>query len=250
MKKPLKITLISAGAVLITGIALAGLTLVKLIHPNELLVGKYEVRGVDVSSYQGKIDWQTLSSQDISFAYIKATEGSSWTDDRFEYNFSEARKAGLKAGAYHFFSFDSSGASQAEHFIDTVDVTSDALPPAIDLEFYGKYFDARPDMEKVLTELRAMADALEEHYGVRPVIYTTGKAFDLYIKGTEFEDHSIWTRQVYVPFAKAEKWDFWQYSDTKKLGGYDGDEQYIDMNVFNGTKEDFEKYCNENAQNQ
>ncbi|MBR2304477.1 MAG: glycosyl hydrolase family 25 [Ruminococcus sp.] len=248
MKKPLKVTLISVRTVLAAGAAVCGLILAKIFKPNELFVSGYEVKGVDVSSYQGIIDWDKLSRQDISFAYIKATEGSSWTDERFSYNFNESKNAGIIAGAYHFFSFDSSGAEQAEHFIDTVPVSDKALPPAIDLEFYGSYFDKPPKKEKVLKELRSMADKLEEHYGVKPVIYTTGKAFSNYIEDTEFEDYSTWTRQVYVPFAKADSWDIWQYSDTAELDGYNGDEKCIDMNVFNGTKEQFDKYCEENAQ--
>lgn len=74
---------------------------------------EFPVRGIDVSEYQGEIDWKTLSKQNIDFVFIKATEGSGYTDSCFVYNFDEAQKTDLRVGAYHFFSYDSEGAAQA-----------------------------------------------------------------------------------------------------------------------------------------
>lgn len=91
-----------------------------LIWPNTPSKKKYPVRGVDVSSYQGEIDWETLENQDIDFAFIKATEGSGYEDEYFQQNFQNASETGIRIGAYHFFSFDSSGITQAENFIKTV----------------------------------------------------------------------------------------------------------------------------------
>ena len=88
---------------------LAGLFALKIIRVNGLLVGRDAVRGVDVSQYQGEIDWDALAAQDVRFAYIKATEGSSYVDPRLAGNWAGAALAGIPAGAYHFFSFDSSG---------------------------------------------------------------------------------------------------------------------------------------------
>ena len=76
--------------------------------------------GVDVSAFQGKIDWHILAGESISFAFIKATEGSGYVDDNFEDNWRKASQTDLKIGAYHFFSYDSSGLTQAENFIQTV----------------------------------------------------------------------------------------------------------------------------------
>lgn len=88
-----------------------------LNNPSET---EYPVRSVDVSSYQGEIDWGVLSAQDLDFAFIKATEGSSMVDPCFACNFSEAQKCDISVGAYHFFSYDSPGVTQAENFIDAV----------------------------------------------------------------------------------------------------------------------------------
>ena len=102
---------------------------------NNPSASEYPVRGVDVSAYQGSVDWQTLSAQGIDFAFIKATEGSSFVDSCFAYNCAEAQKQSLSVGAYHFFSYDSRGESQAKHYIDTVAPFDGMLPPVIDLEF-------------------------------------------------------------------------------------------------------------------
>lgn len=210
----------------------------KIIKFNTPSSEKYPVRGVDVSSYQGQIDWQTLSGG-LDFAFIKATEGSSFTDERFSYNYRQAQKTGLRIGAYHFFSFDSSGKTQAENFINTVEKYDRMLPPVVDVEFYGKYRKEKKPPEEVTNELKALLDALEEHYGKKPIIYATGSAYSLYIE-ENFSDYDIWIRDVY--FKPSGDWTFWQYSDTARLDGYNGEEKHIDLNVFNGTKEEFERY--------
>lgn len=204
---------------------------------------QYPVRGVDVSAYQGEINWLILSSQGIQFAYIKATEGSSHIDKRFSYNLRNALKTNLRIGAYHFFSYDSSGATQAKNFIENVPIEQDMLPPVVDIEFYGNKATNLPDKDKVKTELQIMLDMLEEHYGKKPIIYATNKSYSLYI-AKKFKDYDIWIRNVHLRPSLSDNsdWTFWQYTDREILKGYYGAEKYIDMNVFNGTQEEFNKY--------
>ena len=109
----------------------------------------YTVRGIDVSSYQGKIHWPTLSSQRISFAFIKATEGSSHKDPNFDHNWKEAQKTHLRIGAYHFMSFETPGKTQAKNFISTVGKTGGDLPPVVDVELYGGFIAKNPSAEQV-----------------------------------------------------------------------------------------------------
>ena len=183
MNKKLKKALAVLSVLLSLILVCALLAYFKIIHPNKLFSAGYEVRGVDVSAYQGDINWAVLASQDIDFAYIKATEGSGYTDEKFPYNFSEAKKYGLRVGGYHFFSYDSPGKTQAENFISAVPKEEGSLPPVIDLEFYDEYEKrSTPERDKVLPELADLALMLEEHYGVRPVIYVTRKSYRLYIK--------------------------------------------------------------------
>lgn len=199
----------------------------------------YELDGIDVSHYQGNIDWAEMEKQGIDFAFIKATEGSSHVDQCFEENWKKAGQTSLVAGAYHFFSFDSEGKIQAEHFIGTVGDMQGKLAPVIDIEYYGDKKKNPPSKEAVQAQLAVMLDLLEEHYHVKPIIYTTYKACHDFIKG-EFEDYPLWIRNVYYPPVSM-KWTFWQYTDKVVLDGYRGSEKYIDRNVFRGSREKLEQ---------
>ena len=109
------------GFIPILGLAvIAALIYAGIIQLNRPSREAYPVRGVDVSHYQGNIDWNKLEAQGIMFAFIKATEGSSHTDSMFQANWENVAQTELRAGAYHFFSFESSGQTQAENFINTV----------------------------------------------------------------------------------------------------------------------------------
>ncbi|WP_345750255.1 GH25 family lysozyme [Microbacterium rhizophilus] len=215
--------------------ALAGFVASGLIWPGRILAAGIETRGVDVSSYQGDIDWRVLAGQGIDFAYIKATEGSSTVDSRFDANWDAARDTDLLVGAYHFLSFETPGLRQAEHVIDTV-ADDGSLPVAVDVEFYGDFFDAPPTRATVDAILAPLLQRLEEHYGVPPVIYATPDAYRRYISGG-YADNPIWIRSVVLPPVLDDRrdWTLWQYSHRDRLTGYEGDEAYIDMNAFRGS---------------
>jgi lysozyme len=177
----------------------------------------YPVRGVDISSYQGEIDWDTLSNQNIDFAFIKTTEGSSFVDKYYASNREQALKTRLRIGFYHFFSYDSIGENQANHFINTVEKHPGMLPPVVDVELYGDYLNSPKGKDKVLPELQNMLEILEVHYGVKPIIYATGKSYNLYISGS-FPEYDIWIRDVYFKpnLSDGREWVYWQYSDTAR----------------------------------
>lgn len=197
----------------------------------------YPVRGVDVSHYQGEIDWSVLAQEDISFAFIKATEGSGTVDECFAKNWDAAQETALYVGAYHFFSFDSAGQTQAENFISTVPVCENALPPVIDLEYYGDKADNPPSYEAVSAELSVLIDALTAHYGKEPIIYTTMNCYTRYLQPSEITC-PLWIRDI---FSEPEEidWTFWQYSNFGRLDGYEGEESRIDMNAYCGSEEAF-----------
>lgn len=233
---------------LLIAAALSGALLIFLYFEGVLIWNEpskddYPISGVDVSSYQGEIDWAVLAAEGIDFAFIKATEGSTYTDRCFETNLEGALATSLRVGAYHFFSYDSSGETQAEHFIEVVPKVEGMLPPVVDVEFYGDYFDAPADKEDVLPELSAFIDALEAHYGVKPIIYVTDKAYELYIAG-EFPENDIWFRDILSSpsLSDGREPTFWQYSNRARLEGYEGEERFIDMNVFCGNREEFRNY--------
>ena len=214
-----------------------------IIILNEHRSNKYVVKGVDVSSYQGEIDWDILASQNISFAFIKATEGSTFVDKNFTYNFESAQGTSLTVGAYHFFSYDSSGETQAENFINTVIPYEGMLPPVIDVEFYGDKEKNPPDRAQVSEQLNVMLDLLEKHYNQKPIIYATEKSYELYLSN-DYEEYDIWIRNVISKpkLSDNREWVFWQYTNRDKLDGYKGKEKYIDVNVFNGNINEYTEY--------
>ncbi len=236
---------ITIAGICFLALILCGIVLIfsKIINLNQYFVSGYALHGVDVSHYQGEIDWKALESQGIDFAFIKATEGSSYLDETFAENWAAVEDTGLYAGAYHFFSFDSDGRTQADWYIQTVGNLNGRLAPVVDVEYYGDKEINPPEKTSVIRELQEFLDILEEQYHIKPIIYTTYKMYRRYIEG-EFEEYPLWIRNVYYsPNLDMEgKWQFWQYTDRAVLAGYAGTEKYIDLNVFDGNKDDLNEY--------
>lgn len=202
----------------------------------------YPVRGVDASHYQGQMDWDRLAEQGISFAFLKATEGSGTVDECFPDNWRNARAAGLYVGAYHFFSFDSSAETQAVNYCAVVPADADALPPVIDLEYYRS--ENLPEPDAVRENLRILLDKMRSVYGKQPIIYTTKECWEAYLKDSGME-YTLWIRSVfsYPPFSIKPDWTFWQYNPRGMLDGYTGGDVRIDLNVFRGTEADFRQFA-------
>lgn len=231
---------VGAGALLVA-VGLAWWTgLVQVNNPSR---DRFPVRGVDVSRYQGSIDWPTLAAQGIEFVFIKATEGSSHTDPAFATNQAGATAAGLRTGAYHFFSFESPGDSQADNVIATVPAEPGQLPVAVDVEFYGDYWTNPPPVAEVRRELAVLLGRLDAHYAAGAILYTTGEVYNRYLAGA-FPGVEVWIRDVWREPALADgrAWTFWQFSDRRRLDGYRGEEQFIDLNVYAGSRADWEAY--------
>ena len=243
MKKGLKAFLITLGS-LVAVLVIIFLTVFVLAKQKNIFINKWFVNetgstiGVDVSAYQAEIDMQKLKAQNISFIYIKATEGSNTQDEKFAQNWQNAAAADLVSGAYHFFSYDSAGKTQAENFIKTVgtDMKSRLLP-AVDVEYYGDKEQNPPAKEDVVRELKVFLDLVEKTYGVKPLIYTRADIYDNYLKG-EFDSYKKWISSLYTPLSWNYKddWYLWQYLNRGELDGYTGGEQYIDLNILNSEK--------------
>ena len=131
---------------------------------------------------------------------------------------------GISVGAYHFFSFDSQGETQAGHFIDTIGPQDGMLIPAVDVEYYGDKKKNPPKEQEVRRELSVMLNILEEHYGCKPLIYSTQSFHHKYLEGY-YDEYPLWIRNVYLP--PAQDWVIWQYSDKLRFDGVNGDEQYV-----------------------
>lgn len=208
--------------------------------PNAQSASSYKVKGVDVSSYQGDIDWQQLATNKIDFAYIKATEGSSFVDPKFQENWQKASTTNLRIGAYHFFSFESSGQSQAENFIRTVPKSNFSLPPVVDVEFYRGLDTELPAVSEVRSQLASFIRLVENYYGKKVIIYALYDSYAMYIQDN-FLHNDIWIRDtLFNPnIDQSHHWLFWQYTAKGKLTGYQGQEEFIDLNVFSGSEKEF-----------
>ena len=133
-----------------------------------------ESYGVDVSHHQGVVAWERVAKDNISFAYIKATEGGDHVDTQFAANWSGAKSAGLRRSAYHFFTFCRPGLEQARNFLKIV--PSDAeLPPVVDVEFGGNC-SKRPSRADFVRELKAFVSTVEAERGDKVVIYSIDSA--------------------------------------------------------------------------
>ena len=220
------------------------LTVFILAKQKKIFINKWFVNeanstiGVDVSAYQADINMNMLKDQNIEFIYIKATEGSVHKDARFAENWKNAEEAGLRSGAYHFFSYDSEGKTQAENFIEQVGpYLKGRLLPVVDVEYYGDKEQNPPEKEAVVRELRAYLELIEQEYGVKPMIYTRSDVYDKYLKG-EFDEYKKWMSSLYTPlnWNYKDDWYIWQYLNRGVLEGYSGGETYIDLNVLNREK--------------
>ncbi|MBO5383879.1 MAG: glycosyl hydrolase family 25 [Ruminococcus sp.] len=227
----------------LTAIGVCALFVVNIIslYFSDAIVNKekYSVMGVDVSHYQGVIDWEAIAEQGVGFAFIKATEGSGHVDKYSAINLDNVKDTDIYHSAYHFFSFDSAGESQAENYIEAVDKESINLPPVVDIEFYGDKFKNQPSSAETTEILKPLLERLENYYGKKPIIYTTNFVYRKYIKD-KFADYPLWIRNVNSEPSFID-WTFWQYSDKGRLYGYYGTEKCIDLNVYNGSMDEFKK---------
>lgn len=196
---------------------------------------EFPVRGIDISHYQGDIDWNILSQEDhVQFAFIKATEGREHKDPKFLENWNAAQESDVFVGAYHFFTFGSTGKEQAENFIDTVPIADNVLPPVIDVEIYEA--EVIPEKKDLQKELDVMLDMLESHYGVKPIIYTNSSTYISHLLGGYLK-YDIWMSNLYCePIIN---WTFWQYNFEGKLKGFAQEEIPVDLNVYNGNLDEF-----------
>jgi lysozyme len=195
---------------------------------------QFAVHGVDVSRWQGNINWSVLRRNGANFAYIKATDGGDHLDPMFRRNWNAAAEAGVKRGAYHFFYWCRPAAHQAAWFIRNVPRDANALPPVIDVEWTrSRTCPRHPSQASVLKKMNTFMNMLEAHYGQRPIIYTAPDFYEDNLQGA-FPNHPFWLRAVAEHPSRVypgRRWVFWQYSGT---GLSKGVGEKIDLNVFNG----------------
>ena len=203
----------------------------------------HPIKGIDVSKYQGTIDWPTVRASGVSFAYIKATEGGDRVDDRFAENWTTARAAGVPRGAYHFYYFCRTGAEQANWFIRNVPVDPNALPVVLDMEWnhLSPSCKRRPDVAEVHREMSTFLRMIEKHYGKRPVIYSSVDFHRERLVGA-FPSHHFWLRSVAghpsLKYDASRAYALWQHTATGRNPGVTGN---VDLNVYMGDVESWRR---------
>lgn len=200
----------------------------------------YSIHGIDISHHQGNIVWEDVAKARIDgdpliFVIIKATEGKSLLDENFNDNFYEARQYGLIRGAYHFFSPTVKGETQARYYLRQVHLDDGDLPPVLDIEEKGGL-----TTEQLQREALAWLKAVEERYGVPPIIYTGLKFKEANLSTPEFDRYPFWIAHYYVKEVGYKgEWRFWQHTDLGRVNGIKG---HVDLNIYNGSMYDLRHF--------
>jgi lysozyme len=181
--------------------------------------------GIDVSAWQGRIDWSVLARDDIGFAYIKATEGTNFVDREFARNWADAAKAGIPHGAYHYFSLCDSGAAQAANFLRVVPTDRTALAPELDLELAGNCRH-RPAPSAVDAQLTVFLDRVQAQTGKTMVIYLGHDWAHRYPFPPNLHN-PLWEQSALHPPSGID-WAIWQVDGYAHLDGITGN---VDLDV-------------------
>jgi len=192
----------------------------------------YSIHGIDVSKYQNIIDWGSVKDMKVgdvqlSFAFIKATEGLGNEDAYFQRNWKKAKDAGLARGAYHFFLSTKSGKAQAENFINSVQLEPGDLPPVLDIEqTYGI------SSEKLRERAKEWLQTVQDYYHIQPIIYTNVDFYKQYLRD-DFDAYPLWVAHYLQKERPSiyRAWAFWQHSEGGRVNGI---QTKVDFDVFNG----------------
>lgn len=216
-----------------------------------------KVYGIDVSRHQGSWNWENIALyadkkgqvyssgtqasaelQPSFFVIMKATEGSDLIDPKYTANVAQAREGGLIKGAYHFMTTLSDIDSQIENFIKNAVVEKGDFPPVLDIETPHKRV-AEVGEENIRHMALKWLEAIEKHYGVKPVIYTNDLFRQKYLDTPAFKDYDFWMARYSKKGPESGDWLLWQFTQTGRSRGISG---HIDINIYDGTLAEFKAY--------
>jgi lysozyme len=188
------------------------------------------VQGIDVSHFQGVVDWQKVADAGMAFAFAKATDGITYTDPEFAANWSAMYEAGLLRGAYHFFEPNDDATSQAQHFLATVQIGTGDLPPVLDVEVTGGVANAQ-----IWSGVSTWLQIVGQETGRQPIIYTASGFWNAHQPDLTLTSYPLWladyATQPTLPTGWT-SWLFWQHSQTGTVSGVTGS---VDLDTFSGT---------------
>lgn len=196
--------------------------------------------GIDVSHHQGAIDWRRVALAGVKYTFLKASEGSSFKDRRFNSNRAGSAEAGISSGGYHFYRPHSPVSRQITNFITSIgSMRKGELPPVLDLEVPESWRNL--SLNQRVKMVRQWLDSVEDALSVKPIIYLSSSfAGDVLGSQRWLQDYILWlahyTRaanpRTPEPWKSSSSWTFWQYSETGRVDGIS--DRFVDLNRFNG----------------
>lgn len=193
------------------------------------------VKGIDVSYYQGTIDWAAVKADGVEFAFSRISDGLNSPDSKFAANWAGSKAAGVLRGAYQYFRPSQDALAQADLFLEKLGpLGADDLPPVIDVEADGGLSPSQ-----IAAKVRIWIDRVEAATGRRPIIYTGFYFWRDSVGGADFLPSPLWHAQyttaacpnIAAPWTD---WAIWQFTDSGRVAGITGN---VDVNRFNGTRE-------------
>ena len=185
--------------------------------------------GIDVSHYQGKVDWDKVLDDNIHFVYLKATDGITYTDPRFHENQNALIKNRVVYGAYHFFEPKDSGIKQAENFLLHVKMNEEMLPPVLDIEITQGV-----NKELLKQHAKEWLDTVSLKLGCQPIIYSYS-SFYMENLGDDFLEYPVWIADYTKKpnLLLGGKHILWQHTQKGDVMGID---TMVDKNWFFGNE--------------
>jgi lysozyme len=200
------------------------------------------VKGVDVSHYDGTIDWAAAHGAGIAFAFMKATESTGFADPQFAANWKNAGANGVIRGAYHFFRASADATAQADYFVQQAGVPAAGdLPLTIDLETLDGVAAAT-----VASDALTFLARVEAKSGRKPIVYTSSSFLTSIGSPAGFGAYTLWVANWQVSCPKLPSppwsdWTFWQDSATATVNGIPA--TAVDGDQFNGTLADLQAFA-------
>ncbi|MEZ0227233.1 MAG: glycoside hydrolase family 25 protein [Planctomycetota bacterium] len=212
--------------------------------PSIALADGSQASGVDVSKWQGSIDWPQVAASGKDFAIVRVSDGTGYNDEYFDRNWKGVKDAGMVRGAYQFFRPTQDPVAQANLFCDRIGKLAPGdLPPVLDLEVTDG-----AGSEQIARNVAAWADVVEKRLGVKPIIYVSPGFWSGLNPKPKVDGIDLWVAHwgVSSPDIPAgwSGWKFWQTSSTGSVPGISGN---VDTNLFNGSVADLKKYAAEHS---
>ncbi len=200
-------------------------------------------KGVDVSYYQGNINWTKVKASGVGFAIARTSDGTGFKDPKFAQNWAGMKSAGLVRGVYQFFRPNQDPVAQANLMIQMINeaggLEDGDLAPTLDLEVTGGMSTAT-----IIARSKVWLEKVEAATGRVPLVYTSPGFFSQFGSPQAFGHYTLWVAHwgpqcpnVPSPWGN---WHFWQYADDGTVPGIQG---AVDLDYFNGSLQDLKAFA-------